>query len=65
MVSTSGHSLARREVAAALTRHLLPLATLVTPNIPEAEMLLGECLLGRWRQLGRWLGRDFDWDAAV
>ncbi|EFJ50063.1 hypothetical protein VOLCADRAFT_89047 [Volvox carteri f. nagariensis] len=41
LVSTSGHSLAEGGVAAALLRDLLPLATLATPNIPEAEALLG------------------------
>lgn len=42
LVSTSGHSLADSEVAAAIREHLMPLATIVTPNIPEAEALLGE-----------------------
>jgi hydroxymethylpyrimidine/phosphomethylpyrimidine kinase len=42
MVSTSGHSLAGGDVAGALVQHLTPLATLVTPNIPEASALLGE-----------------------
>ncbi|MEW5307449.1 MAG: hypothetical protein WDW36_009844 [Sanguina aurantia] len=41
MISTSGHSLAGSEVGAALMAHLLPLAVLVTPNIPEASALLG------------------------
>lgn len=41
MVSTSGHSLAEGGVAAALLSTLMPLATLVTPNIPEASALLG------------------------
>ncbi|GFH19836.1 uncharacterized protein HaLaN_16857, partial [Haematococcus lacustris] len=41
MISTSGHSLADSEVAASLLSHLIPLATLVTPNIPEASALLG------------------------
>ncbi|GIL79240.1 hypothetical protein Vretifemale_8627 [Volvox reticuliferus] len=40
LVSTSGHSLAEGGVAAALLRDLLPLATVATPNIPEAEALL-------------------------
>jgi hydroxymethylpyrimidine/phosphomethylpyrimidine kinase len=42
LVSTSGHSLARSGVTSALKQHLLPLATLVTPNIREAEALWGE-----------------------
>ncbi|GIL58091.1 hypothetical protein Vafri_12939 [Volvox africanus] len=40
LISTSGHSLAEGGVAAALLRELLPLATVATPNIPEAEALL-------------------------
>ncbi|GBF95200.1 phosphomethylpyrimidine kinase [Raphidocelis subcapitata] len=41
MISTSGHALASGGVAEAMVRDLLPLAALVTPNIPEAEALLG------------------------
>lgn len=39
MVASSGRSLLTRPALAALTERLLPLATLVTPNIPEAEIL--------------------------
>jgi hydroxymethylpyrimidine/phosphomethylpyrimidine kinase len=42
MVSTSGHSLAKESVCAALKQHLIPLATMVTPNLAEAQALLGE-----------------------
>lgn len=41
MVSTSGARLMQTDAVSALTRDLLPLATLVTPNIPEAEVLSG------------------------
>ncbi|WP_321394143.1 bifunctional hydroxymethylpyrimidine kinase/phosphomethylpyrimidine kinase [Emcibacter sp.] len=41
MVSTSGHALLAEQARAALTSELLPLATLVTPNIPEALALTG------------------------
>ncbi|MGM9640825.1 MAG: bifunctional hydroxymethylpyrimidine kinase/phosphomethylpyrimidine kinase [Faecousia sp.] len=41
MVATSGASLMETSAIAALKRELLPLATLVTPNIPEAEVLSG------------------------
>lgn len=44
MISTSGHALAGGGVAAALARELLPLAALVTPNAPEASVLLGGSL---------------------
>ena len=41
MVATSGARLVSDEAVETLTRRLLPLATLVTPNLPEAEVLLG------------------------
>ncbi len=41
MVSTSGRSLLQPGGLAALQRHLLPLAALVTPNVAEAEILIG------------------------
>ena len=41
MVSTSGHDLIGDEAFQILKRELLPLACLVTPNIPEAERLAG------------------------
>ena len=40
-VSQSGSRLLEEEAIEALTTELLPLATLLTPNIPEAEMLTG------------------------
>ena len=42
MVATSGSALMKTGAVSALTEKLLPLATLVTPNIPEAEVLSGE-----------------------
>ena len=39
MVATSGSSLIRTDAIKTLTTKLLPIATLVTPNIPEAEIL--------------------------
>jgi hydroxymethylpyrimidine kinase/phosphomethylpyrimidine kinase len=41
MVSTSGHDLIGDEAFQILKNELLPLARLVTPNIPEAERLAG------------------------
>ena len=41
MVATSGSSLIKNDAVETLTRELLPIATLVTPNIPEAEILSG------------------------
>jgi hydroxymethylpyrimidine/phosphomethylpyrimidine kinase len=42
MVSTSGATLLEPDAAEILTRRLLPLATLVTPNLHEAEILTGD-----------------------
>ena len=41
MVATSGSRLIEEEAVATLEKRLLPLASVVTPNIPEAEILSG------------------------
>lgn len=41
MVATSGADLSTEESVRALKERLIPMATLVTPNIPEAEVLSG------------------------
>jgi hydroxymethylpyrimidine/phosphomethylpyrimidine kinase len=41
MVAKGGAKLLDPDAVAVLTRHLLPLATLLTPNLPEAAALLG------------------------
>jgi hydroxymethylpyrimidine/phosphomethylpyrimidine kinase len=41
MISSSGYPLLRPDARQALIERLLPLATVVTPNIPEAEALAG------------------------
>lgn len=41
MVAKSGTALLDREARNVIIRHLIPLATVVTPNIPEAEVLTG------------------------
>ena len=41
MVATSGSKLLRDDAITALTEKLLPVAEVVTPNIPEAEILSG------------------------
>ncbi len=41
MISTSGVTLLKEEAITVLVNKLLPLASWVTPNIPEAELLLG------------------------
>lgn len=42
MVATSGSPLLKEEAEATLKEVLMPLATLVTPNIPEAERLISK-----------------------
>jgi len=44
MVATGGAVLMEREAAYLFTEQLLPLAYLLTPNIPEAERLLGRTI---------------------
>ncbi len=41
MVATSGSALLENDAVSTLKSELLPLATIVTPNIPEAEILSG------------------------
>ena len=42
MVASSGDPLLEREAVAAIVRELVPLADLVTPNLDEASILIGE-----------------------
>ncbi len=51
MVSTSGHRLIEEEAIDALCKELIPLARVITPNIPEAELLLGGVTLDKQQQL--------------
>ena len=46
MVAKSGDSLLRQEAVSALAQRLIPLAAVVTPNIPEAETLTGMSITG-------------------
>lgn len=41
MIAKGGHPLLDKDAVSAVKKKLLPLATIVTPNIPEAEELLG------------------------
>lgn len=41
MVAKGGHALLRPDAVETLKRRLLPLAALITPNLPEAEVLSG------------------------
>jgi hydroxymethylpyrimidine/phosphomethylpyrimidine kinase len=44
MVAKGGARLLHSDAIASLYRHLLPLAAVVTPNLPEAEVLLGRAV---------------------
>ncbi|MFO1321926.1 MAG: bifunctional hydroxymethylpyrimidine kinase/phosphomethylpyrimidine kinase [Burkholderiales bacterium] len=44
MVAKSGDRLLRADAIAAMKHHLLPLATVVTPNLPEAGDLVGSAI---------------------
>ena len=46
MVAQSGDKLLRDDAVEALQTHLIPLAEIVTPNLPEAEVLLGRKIPG-------------------
>lgn len=47
MISTSGFQLLKPEAIEALKNELFPLAAVVTPNIPEAEVLSGEMIINK------------------
>ena len=51
MVSTSGHRLMEETAIQSLKDRLLPRARVITPNIPEAEILLGGASLQRQSEL--------------
>ena len=44
MVSTSGHRLIEESAIEVLKSELIPMARVITPNIPEAEILLGKSI---------------------
>ena len=47
MISSSGDLLMEEDAAATFIERLLPMATLITPNIPEAAFILGEKIAGK------------------
>jgi hydroxymethylpyrimidine kinase/phosphomethylpyrimidine kinase len=67
MVATSGRRLLQAGGVAALQRHLLPLATLVTPNVAEAEVLIGGKIasVGELRSAARTIFQRFGCAALV
>ncbi len=44
MVSTSGHRLMEESATKSLIQDLIPIARIITPNIPEAEIILGKTI---------------------
>ena len=65
MVATSGSSLMKTGAVKTLTEELFPIATLVTPNIPEAEILSGMTIESKeephiYREAQKHLGTDKD-----
>ncbi len=61
MVSTSGSALMKTDAVEVLARELLPMASLVTPNIPEGEVLSGLAIHSRedMEVAARKISRDF------
>ncbi len=59
MVAQSGDRLLQVDAVEAIKAHLLPLADVVTPNLPEAEVLIGRCIrnLPEMRDAAHDLGR--------
>ena len=46
MVSTSGHRLMEEKAVEVIKERLIPLARVLTPNVPEAEILIGRNIVG-------------------
>lgn len=67
MVSTSGSRLLKEDAVQALAGRLLPLAAVVTPNIPEAEILADMAITGRegMEQAAARIGRAYQCSVLV
>lgn len=67
MVATSGDPLLERDAVVAIRDELLPLATLVTPNLDEASILMGEPVDGipGMERAARWLVEEGGAQAAL
>ena len=61
MVATSGSRLINTNALYALTENLFPLATLITPNVPEAEALSGFKINAEndFKRIARYLGDKY------
>lgn len=62
MVSTSGHRLIEEDAVEVIKTRLMPLARVITPNIPKAEMLAGCSILSEedFDEIARKLSRSAD-----
>lgn len=67
MVAQSGDKLLKDDAIAALKKYLLPLATVVTPNLPEAAVLVGAALenLDDMKNAARTLAASADQDVLI
>ncbi|CAC9931917.1 phosphomethylpyrimidine kinase [Aedoeadaptatus nemausensis] len=67
MVATSGSPLLKEEAEATLKEVLMPIATLVTPNIPEAERLISKKITTIDEQIeaAKKIAEDYDVAALV
>ena len=65
MVSTSGSMLLKEDAVEALKNELFPLADWITPNLPEAELLLGRKLKGEADYIDAARECHERWGAAV
>ena len=63
MVAKGGDKLLRDDAVAALKTRLLPLALVVTPNIPEAEVLVGRPL-ATWEEIAAAAREIHSWGVA-
>ncbi len=61
MVATSGSSLIKTDAIDVLTKELLPISTIVTPNIPEAEVLAEMIIANEDDMLcvSKWIGDKY------
>ena len=67
MVATSGARLIEESAVEALKTKLLPIATVITPNIPEAEILTGKTITNEaeMEQAAEFLKQQYGCDALV
>ena len=61
MVATSGSSLMKTDAVSALAEELFPLASLITPNIPEAQILSGRTITNpeEMQEAARRIGSEY------